>query len=92
MYRNQDDLARVARMGEPLLRARLRDRFGAEVESCAEAKATRTRLNNLLQYSVANHVPVSTPQFYLGEQRICDEDTDLGLRYTLAQLAPEVLR
>jgi hypothetical protein len=29
---------------------------------------------------------------FLGDQRICDEDTDLGLRYTLAQLAPEVLR
>ena len=27
-----------------------------------------------------------------GDKRICDEDTDLGLKYTLAQLAPEVLR
>ena len=26
-----------------------------------------------------------------GDQRICDEDTDLGMKYTLAQLAPEVL-
>jgi hypothetical protein len=28
---------------------------------------------------------------FLGDRRICDEDTDLGLRYTFAQLAPEVL-
>ena len=70
----------------------MRDRFGAEVDSCIDAKTTKIRLNNVLQYAVSNHVPVSTPQLYLGEQRICDEDTDLGLRYTLGQLAPEVLR
>ena len=29
---------------------------------------------------------------YLGDARLCDEDTDLGLRYALSQLAPEVLR
>jgi hypothetical protein len=29
---------------------------------------------------------------YLGKQRVCDEDTDIGLRFTLARLAPEVLR
>jgi hypothetical protein len=29
---------------------------------------------------------------YLGKRRVCDEDTDLGLRFTLAQLAPEVLK
>jgi len=37
-------------------------------------------------------VPVSTPQVFLTKQRLCDEDTDIGLRYTLDQLAPEVLR
>jgi hypothetical protein len=29
---------------------------------------------------------------FLGDRRICEEDTDLGLKFTLAQLAPEVLR
>jgi hypothetical protein len=29
---------------------------------------------------------------YLGKRRVCDEDTDLGLRFTLSQLAPEVLK
>jgi hypothetical protein len=28
---------------------------------------------------------------YLGDRKVCDEDTDLGLRYTLTQLAPEVV-
>ena len=92
MFSNQEELGTLAKNGEPLVRARVRERFGPEVDSCVDAKATKIRLNNLLQYAVANHVPVSTPQLYLGDQRVCDEDTDLGLRYTLAQLAPEVLR
>jgi hypothetical protein len=29
---------------------------------------------------------------YLGNKRFCDEDTDIGLRFTLAQVAPEVVR
>jgi len=92
MYDNQDELTRLGKGGEPLLRARIRERFGAEVDACIDAKTTKLRLNNVLQYSVNNHIPVSTPQMYLGDQRVCDEDTDLGLRFTLGQLAPEVLR
>jgi hypothetical protein len=29
---------------------------------------------------------------FLGDRRICEEDTDLGLKYTLAQLAPQVVK
>ncbi|HQP34985.1 MAG TPA: vitamin K epoxide reductase family protein [Polyangiaceae bacterium] len=92
MYSNQEELTRLGKSGEPLLRARVRERFGAELDACIDAKSTKLRLNNILQYSVNNHIPVSTPQMYLGDQRICDEDTDLGMRFTLGQLAPEVLR
>jgi uncharacterized membrane protein len=92
MYDNLDDLSQLAKNAEPLLRARVKDRFGSEVDACLDAKPTRQRLNNALQYTVTNRLPVSTPQMYLGDLRICDEDTDLGLRYTLGQLAPEVLR
>jgi uncharacterized membrane protein len=92
MFANQDELTRLGKSGEPLLRAKVRDRFGPEVDSCIDSKPTRLRLNNALQYAVSNHVPVSTPQLYLGDLRVCDEDTDLGMRYTFGQLAPEVLR
>jgi uncharacterized membrane protein len=92
VYRNQEELTRLGKADEKQLRARVRQRFGGEIDACIDAKRTKVRLNNLLQYAVANRVPVSTPQIYLGERRVCDEDTDLGLRYTLTQLAPEVLR
>jgi hypothetical protein len=92
MYANQDELTRLGRAGEGQLKAKLRERFGADLAACLDAKKTKVRLNNLLQYAVSNRVPVSTPQVYLGDRRVCDEDTDLGLRYTLGRLAPEVLQ
>ncbi|OQB18897.1 MAG: Vitamin K epoxide reductase family protein [Deltaproteobacteria bacterium ADurb.Bin207] len=91
MYRNQEELASLGKAGDSLLRARLRTHFGEAIDTCIDAKQTAVRLNNILQYAVTNELPVSTPQLYLGDLRICDEDSDLGLRFTLAQLAPEVL-
>ncbi|PIE05472.1 MAG: hypothetical protein CSA75_04570 [Sorangium cellulosum] len=92
MYANQEELVALAKSGDPLLRARLRTHFGTELETCLDSKKTKVRLNNVLQYAVANELQVSTPQLFLGDMRVCDEDTDLGLRFTLTQLAPEVLQ
>ena len=75
----------------PVMREVLRRRWGDALVACLDAPATKQRLEKHLQFAIDNSVPVSTPQLYLGGQRICDEDTDLGLRYTLRQLAPEVL-
>jgi hypothetical protein len=60
--------------------------------SCVDARDTDVQLNRHLHFAAENSIPVSTPQMYLGRQRVCDEDTDIGLRFTLSQLAPEVLR
>jgi uncharacterized membrane protein len=92
MYSNQEELAGLAKSGDALLRSRLRTEFGDAIDACINAKKTEAQLNNMLQYAVTNQLPVSTPQLYLGNMRICDEDTDLGLRYTLGQLAPELLQ
>ena len=39
-----------------------------------------------LRWAVANAIPVLTPQLFVGNSRMCDEDTDLGLEYTLHQM------
>jgi hypothetical protein len=44
----------------------------------------------MLRYIVNNHLPVSTPQMFVGETRLCDEDTDMGLGYTMRRLAPSL--
>ena len=46
---------------------------------------------DVLQFAVANKVPVSTPADDARRRSaICDEDTDLGMAYTMKQIAPEV--
>ncbi len=91
-YDNQDDLREVGKGGPDALKAKIAARFGPAVAACAGDKKTLQRLNQNLHYASNNHVPVSTPQMFLGERRVCEEDTDLGLKYTLAQLAPDVLK
>ena len=81
----------LGREDEPVMKKVISERWGAGLVTCIESKDTDQRLNQHLQFAVDNSVPVSTPQLYLGTTRLCDEDTDLGLRYTLRQLAPEVL-
>ena len=39
-----------------------------------------------LRWAVANALPVMTPQLFVDGKRLCDEDTDLGLEYTLTQM------
>ncbi len=89
-YGEQEALRVAGKSGKELLRARVRARF-ADLDKCLDERETQKRLERGLHFAVANKVSVSTPQFYLGDARVCDEDTDLGLRYTLGQLAPEVL-
>jgi uncharacterized membrane protein/protein-disulfide isomerase len=91
-YSEQDDLRELGKGNTEAIAKKVRERFGTDVMACAQDKKTAARLNQHLLYAANNHVPVSTPQMFLGDKRICDEDTDLGLKYTLSQLAPEVLR
>jgi uncharacterized membrane protein/protein-disulfide isomerase len=90
-YDRQDDLKEAGKLGSQALLAKITERWGAAVSQCVGSAAAATRLNQNLHFAANNHIAISTPQMFLGDQRICDEDTDLGMKYTLAQLAPEVL-
>ena len=91
-YDEQEYLTRAGKRNDATVRAVIKERWGSDMISCIDAQETKVRLNNHLHFASDNNVPVSTPQVFLGKQRLCDEDTDIGLRYTLDQLAPEVLR
>ncbi len=88
-YENQDELRDAGKAGVDQIRAKVKARF-PNLDACIDSKETKQRLDHVLQFAVANKVRVSTPQLFLGETRVCDEDTDLGLRYTFAELAPQV--
>lgn len=91
-FEEQGYLTRAGRAGPNVLRAAIKQRWGAEFLACVDSRKTDVVLNQHLHFASDNGVPVSTPQMYLGKRRVCDEDTDIGLRFTLAELAPEVLR
>lgn len=91
-YDEQDDVSKAGKAGEPTLRALIEKRWGPAILKCMDSKEADLKLNHHLHFASDNAIPVSTPQVYLGKLRLCDEDTDMGLRYTLGQLAPEVLK
>lgn len=63
----------------------VRTRFPA-LADCIGSATVRARLNRSLRWAVANQLPVLTPQVYVDDVRLCDEDTDLGLDYALSRL------
>ncbi|HEX4335594.1 MAG TPA: vitamin K epoxide reductase family protein [Polyangiaceae bacterium] len=91
-YDNQEELTKAGKAGPQQLRAAISQKWGAQTLQCMDAKQTLQTLNRQLHFAADNSIPVSTPQMYFGTKRFCDEDTDIGLRYTLATLSPEVLK
>ncbi len=90
-YDRQDELRELGKQGGGRLAAEDYRALGPRGRACVTGKQVDIQLNQKLHFAASNHIPVSTPQMFLGDARLCDEDTDLGLKYTLAQLAPEVL-
>jgi hypothetical protein len=56
------------------------------VKGCLGGPQVRNKLTRSLRWAVANALPVLTPQLFVNNKRVCDEDTDLGLDYTLKRL------
>ncbi len=46
----------------------------------------KNKMVKSLRWAVANALPVMTPQLFIKGKRLCDEDTDLGLEYTLNKM------
>ncbi len=83
-FAHQTELREEGRRGPGALYPRLRQQF-PELASCLGQPAVRTRLNRSMRWMVANSLPVLTPQLFVRNQKIPDEDTDLGLEYVLAR-------
>lgn len=88
-FENQDELRELGKKDSKALAQKLVSRFS--LGSCLDDKAIGVKLNQHLHFASENKIPVSTPQMFLGDKRVCEEDTDLGLAWTLTQLAPEVV-
>ncbi len=91
-FAHQADLRALAARDEGALRARIEREF-PRVKGCLGGAVVKSKLTKSLRWAVANAIPVLTPQLFVGASRMCDEDTDLGLEYTLTRmLSPEAER
>jgi uncharacterized membrane protein len=82
-FQHQDEFRGEAKDGDASLRSRLDQRF-PKLKGCLGSAPIRNKLNKSLRWAVANALPLLTPQLFVDKRRVCDEDTDLGLEYTLA--------
>ncbi len=84
-FENQEAITEATR-NDPEAAARMaRARFPAFAD-CIGSPRVRAKLNQSLRWAVQNQLPVMTPQVYVGELRLCDADTDLGMDYALSRL------
>jgi len=84
-FANQDAIMTAARQDPKDAGNMVRARF-PQLKSCVGAASVRARLNRGLRWAVDNQLQVLTPQVLIGQQRLCDEDTDLGLDWALPRL------
>lgn len=84
-FKNQESLRELASKDEPALRAKLESTF-PKVKGCLGGTQVKAKLTKSLRWAVANAIPVLTPQLFVGNARMCDEDSDLGLEYTLTRM------
>ena len=85
-FEHQESLRAEAKADEKAFRAKIEAKFPA-VKGCLGTSLAKNKLVKSLRWGVANAIPVLTPQLFVGKTRVCDEDTDLGLEYTLARIA-----
>jgi uncharacterized membrane protein len=84
-FAHQEELRDEAKADEAKLRRRLEQQF-PKVKGCLGGAAVKNKVNKSLRWAVANALPVLTPQLFINDKRVCDEDTDLGLEYTVSTM------
>jgi hypothetical protein len=84
-FAHQEELINLAKSDDAKLRQRLTDQF-PNLKGCLGTPAIKNKVNKSLRWAVANALPVLTPQLFVNDKRMCDEDTDLGLEYTVSAM------
>jgi hypothetical protein len=87
-FTNQERLRATAKTDEPKVRKELEEKF-PKVKGCLGTAAVKNKVNKSLRFAVQNALPLLTPQLFVGDRRVCDEDTDLGLEFTVDRMLRE---
>ena len=84
-FDRQEELTEMGKNDERQLRRLIKSTFPA-AQKCMGTAVAKNKMVKSLRWAVANALPVMTPQLFIEGKRLCDEDTDLGLEYTLNQM------
>ncbi|HEY0192465.1 MAG TPA: vitamin K epoxide reductase family protein [Kofleriaceae bacterium] len=84
-FAEQDRIKDAAR-ADPAAAAKLVAQRFPELRACVGSAEAKSRLNKSLRWIVSNNLRVLTPQVYIDGVKLCDEDVDLGLEYTLRHM------
>lgn len=84
-FQHQDELRASAEKTDADVRERILTTF-PKVKGCLGTATAKNKVNKSLRFAVANALPILTPQLFIGDRRVCDEDTDLGLDYTITSM------
>ncbi len=84
-FAHQEDLRNMAKESDDKMRQHLESKF-PRLKGCLGSAKIKNLVNKSLRFAVANALPVLTPQLFIGDKRVCDEDTDLGLEYTVNKM------
>lgn len=57
-----------------------------ELAACVGSADARSRLNKSMRWAVSHNIRVLTPQLFVDNVKLCDEDVDLGLEYALSRM------
>lgn len=80
------DRVREETAKDPAAAARIVKQRFPELAACVGSPEARSRLNKSLRWSVANNIRVLTPQLFVNDVKLCDEDVDIGLDYALSRM------
>lgn len=84
-FENQERVRESAKSDPAAARTMVTQQFPA-LGACVGSAEVQQRLNKSLRWAVAHSIPVLTPQLYVDGTKLCPEDTDLGLEYSLTGL------
>lgn len=84
-FEAQESLRTAAKTDPSAAKRMVVERF-PELAACVGSAEVQQRLNKSLRWAVSHSIPVLTPQLYVAGVKLCPEDTDLGLEYSLTGL------
>lgn len=82
-FANQERIIEATK-ADPTAAARIVKEKFPELASCVGSAEAKSKVNKSLRWAVANNIRVLTPQLFVDNVKLCDEDVDLGLEYALS--------